>query len=203
MVDKRKKKEIEFKKNLIIDAAQKIFFDKGFDNATMVDIAEKAGYSKGAIYSYFDSKNEICFNIVNNYYERIYDLIKQIRKRKLTALEKLIKIKEEFIANFVNDSDFVKIFNSFKHHKHLCKQTTKEIKKNNLLNSKIYDLVKEVISEGVKDESLKPNLDKHKLSRIFWNPESCLICELKSKDVNKYDYLYDLVIESIKNKSKQ
>lgn len=43
----------------IMEAAQELFFKKGFDNVSMRAIASKIGYSPGAIYRYFENKKEI------------------------------------------------------------------------------------------------------------------------------------------------
>jgi hypothetical protein len=44
---------------LILDVATRLFIEKGFDKTSMRDIAKEAKLSKGAIYHYFASKNEI------------------------------------------------------------------------------------------------------------------------------------------------
>jgi AcrR family transcriptional regulator len=46
-------------KKRIIDAAYKIFYKKGYNSSTMNDIAEEVGVSKGSLYSYFKSKEEL------------------------------------------------------------------------------------------------------------------------------------------------
>lgn len=46
-------------KNNILNAAGEVFAQKGYDAATMQDITEKCGLSKGAIYHHFKSKEEI------------------------------------------------------------------------------------------------------------------------------------------------
>ncbi|MGD2131718.1 MAG: TetR/AcrR family transcriptional regulator [Maricaulaceae bacterium] len=43
----------------ILDAALKVFTDKGFSAARMDDVAKAAGLSKGAVYLYFDSKETL------------------------------------------------------------------------------------------------------------------------------------------------
>jgi AcrR family transcriptional regulator len=55
------KKEVvsEFRSLEIIEAARTVFAAKGFNNATMDDIAEAAGVAKGTVYLYFPSKREI------------------------------------------------------------------------------------------------------------------------------------------------
>ena len=46
-------------KNEIVDAAERLFFSKGYDNSAMDEIAKEAGYTKRTLYSYFTSKEEI------------------------------------------------------------------------------------------------------------------------------------------------
>ena len=48
-------------------AASKVFNEKGYLQTTMKDIAVTAQMSKGGIFHYFTSKNEILFFILNNY----------------------------------------------------------------------------------------------------------------------------------------
>jgi AcrR family transcriptional regulator len=43
----------------ILDAANKVFAEKGYHEATMDDIAKRLGVSKGAIYLYFPSKEDL------------------------------------------------------------------------------------------------------------------------------------------------
>jgi AcrR family transcriptional regulator len=46
-------------KKRIIDAAYKIFYKNGYHSSTMNDVAKEVGVSKGSLYSYFRSKEEI------------------------------------------------------------------------------------------------------------------------------------------------
>jgi len=55
----RREQYIEERHNQILDAAVEIFGNKGLDVATMDDIAQAVGISKGTIYLYFKSKDEI------------------------------------------------------------------------------------------------------------------------------------------------
>lgn len=48
----------------ILDAAMKVFAEKGFDHATIRDIAKTAGIADGTIYNYFDNKKELLIGII-------------------------------------------------------------------------------------------------------------------------------------------
>ncbi len=53
----------------ILNAAAKLFVTKGYDNASVDEIAREAGLSKGSIYWYFKSKLEILFELTDRYVE--------------------------------------------------------------------------------------------------------------------------------------
>lgn len=58
-VANRKQREKEEMRSLILDAARKIFLEKGYDQASIRNIAEQIEYSPGTIYLYFKEKDEI------------------------------------------------------------------------------------------------------------------------------------------------
>lgn len=47
------------KRRQIVDGARAVFFASGFDGASMNDIARAAGVSKGTLYAYFESKEDL------------------------------------------------------------------------------------------------------------------------------------------------
>jgi AcrR family transcriptional regulator len=55
----------ETKKELILDVARKEFLDKGFRDASLREIAQKAKGTTGTIYTYFENKDKIFRNLVN------------------------------------------------------------------------------------------------------------------------------------------
>jgi len=49
---------------LILDAALELFSEKGYQNVTMQEIAQKAEFSVGALYSFFESKEQLYESLV-------------------------------------------------------------------------------------------------------------------------------------------
>lgn len=58
MARKTKENALETR-NQLLDAAEKVFFDKGFGQTSLIDIAEAAGLSRGAIYWHFKNKTDL------------------------------------------------------------------------------------------------------------------------------------------------
>ena len=57
-------KTSEERKNEILDVAEQLFAEKGFDNASTNDIINKIGIARGTLYHHFSSKEEILDAIV-------------------------------------------------------------------------------------------------------------------------------------------
>ena len=55
----------------LIEAAQKIFTKKGYVASSVEDIAEAAGYTRGAFYSNFSSKSELLMELLQRDHERM------------------------------------------------------------------------------------------------------------------------------------
>src|ERR1044072_5220361 len=58
---------------LLLDAAEDFFAEKGFTPATLDDIAHAAGYTKGAIYKHFATKEDLFLAVSDRYWRRYFD----------------------------------------------------------------------------------------------------------------------------------
>ncbi|MBQ3425020.1 MAG: TetR/AcrR family transcriptional regulator, partial [Clostridia bacterium] len=52
-------KKGEIRREQILDAAEKLFFEKGYDRTSVQDILDALGMSKGGFYHYFDAKDSV------------------------------------------------------------------------------------------------------------------------------------------------
>ncbi len=59
----------------LLEAASETFLEKGFLDSTLDDIARRAGLSKGAVYSNFESKQEIIRLLLERRLERMREVI--------------------------------------------------------------------------------------------------------------------------------
>lgn len=66
------------KESIIIDAAEKVFMQHGYDNTKMEDIAKELGMSKGTIYFYMGSKENLYMAITHRGMQRLIDEYHQI-----------------------------------------------------------------------------------------------------------------------------
>ena len=55
------------RKNQILEAAFKVFINKGYSKTTMDDIVKVSGLSKGALYHYYNSKKDLFLSLIDHW----------------------------------------------------------------------------------------------------------------------------------------
>jgi len=79
----------EERRNQILDAATEVFTQKGFQKARMDDIVERAKLSKGTLYWYFKSKDEIILGIFDRIFGDDLPVLKLLAEENQPAMERL------------------------------------------------------------------------------------------------------------------
>jgi len=77
-------------RELMIDAARRVFARKGIERTTMNDIAAASKKGRRTLYMYFKSKDEISTIVIENEMERLYEMLETVEKKNLPADEKLM-----------------------------------------------------------------------------------------------------------------
>lgn len=107
----RKIKDPEERKNEIIDAAEELFAERGYDSTSVDDIANKVGVSHGLFYHYFDSKASVVDAIVMRLADEIGENIRMIVETPgLTALEKFRRMMLESLESKKSKKYLIKLF---------------------------------------------------------------------------------------------
>lgn len=77
----------EERKAQIINAAEDVFTKKGFDEARMDDIAEKTGLSKGTLYLYYKSKDDLIIAILDRIFQREFKALEKLDLSEISATD--------------------------------------------------------------------------------------------------------------------
>jgi AcrR family transcriptional regulator len=83
----------------ILDAAEKLFSRKGYYDTSMDEIVSESGFSKGAIYGYFRSKEDLFLALQEKQQASGFEEIKSMFSPKETARSKLEKLLEIVFAS--------------------------------------------------------------------------------------------------------
>jgi AcrR family transcriptional regulator len=175
MSDARVKKEKavrETKNNLILDAALKVFSNRGFHDTRLEDIASAAGFSKASLYNYYEDKEDIFLSLAIREYVRLSEILKGIieatgsfeeRLRRLVGA--IFKVFGDHFAIFLTISNFrtVNILNL----ERLSEQHEKRASMFKSLHDKISDLLISLIASGRKSGEIYCSVDDTVLARYI------------------------------------
>ena len=68
-----RQRRVEHTRNLLLDAAEEVVARQGFGSAALEVIADAAGYTRGAIYSHFGTKEELFLAVMERQLQRFLD----------------------------------------------------------------------------------------------------------------------------------
>jgi TetR/AcrR family transcriptional regulator len=88
----------------IIEAAEIVFHEKGFDGARMQEIADKASINKGLLHYYFKSKDALFDAIFNMAIKKMSGSINSILKMDITLEEKINLIIDSYMNLLLRNS---------------------------------------------------------------------------------------------------
>ena len=88
----RKERETQLRRNIIIEAAEKLFLNQGYENTSMDEIAHASEFSKGTLYNYFNSKEDLYLAIAKKAYEILIELTKKFTQNKELGMPQIKQI---------------------------------------------------------------------------------------------------------------
>ena len=84
----------EERKDQIMNAAEDVFTQKGFSNARMDDIAKKTGLSKGTLYLYYKSKDDLIIAILDRIFQREFRVFENLDLASMSATDAIWNFTE-------------------------------------------------------------------------------------------------------------
>jgi AcrR family transcriptional regulator len=138
----------------IIEAAARVFAQRGFHGATTQDIADVLGIRQASLYYYFPSKEGalelVCLQGVAGY----YDVAKAIASGPGSAAHKLRRLIKSHLAPLADRSDFVQVF--LNERQHLPTESRRRVGKWSRGLERVFQ---DVLREGVRRGEFRPDLD--------------------------------------------
>ncbi|MCX2573761.1 TetR/AcrR family transcriptional regulator [Pedobacter sandarakinus] len=97
------------KRQSILDAAEKLFCETGYEGTSTRQIAKESGANMAMINYYFGSKEGVFIEIMNNRIAGFSSQLKIINEDKISSLEKLHKVIEGYANRIFTNISFHKM----------------------------------------------------------------------------------------------
>ncbi|SHE95724.1 transcriptional regulator, TetR family [Marinitoga hydrogenitolerans DSM 16785] len=156
------------KKKKIMDIAKNIFFEKGYENTTMNEIARTANMAKGTLYLYFSSKKDLFFSLVYEGLEILENLIKSKIKSSKTGLEKVLDMGRVYIQFYREYPEYYSFIIKYESEKADLDANEPLVINSYEKSEEIYDILRLLILKGINDGSIREDIDVNKIAMILW-----------------------------------
>ena len=159
-VESRRTAERKLRQQLVIDAARKVFSEKGVENTTMEDIAERAGYTRRTLYAYFRNRDEISLLILLEDLSARWGYQKEAMAHVAGGLGKILAWAAAFYA-YVRENPHALRLQAYWDFRgvdpdRICPGIFSAFK---AVNDELADGLREIFRMGIEDGSLRPGLD--------------------------------------------
>lgn len=193
----------KIRKEQILRAAERIFAQKGFQDATISDVAREAKVSEPTIYEYFPSKEELLFSIPGETVIRAKERFEFILKFLRGAANKMRSIIYQFLWFYDTNPDYASVSML------ILKQNRK------FLETEAYEDVREyfriilnIIEEGIANGEFRADINPYLVrSAVLGTIEHMVIRRVllgKPENLVEYtDQLADLIIGGISARNEE
>lgn len=167
-VAERKEREKQQRREEIINAAEEVFFSKGFDNSTMDDIAEKAELSKGTLYIYFKSKEDLHMAVAHKAVAMLSAEAAGIEFGEGNALEKLVLLGRstiEFSRKFPDQMKSIIFLEGFEMQQ--LSFSPSEFQ-NVIYSESPVGMVVRIVEQGVKEQLIRSDIPPLVIAHTLW-----------------------------------
>lgn len=170
----RRERERLARREEILQAATRVFADKGFDAASMDEIAQRAEFSKGSVYAYFGSKEDLFISLVENEIDKLLEIVNSCVERPADHIQAVEKLVRDTLVYLGENSAFLRIFSperasmSKERHPELTERIMPKLQE-------LIGLISECLKEGMREGVIRkvdPTLAAHML---FGMVHACIV----------------------------
>lgn len=183
-IQERKEREKEHRREEIVEAAQRVFFEKGLQAATMDEIAEAAELSKGTIYLYYKSKEDLYLAVMLRGLQILYNMLSAAISTEEPTMKKIATLLELYYRFFIESKNYFRMLNFFENqqfHKQVSEQMLQHCAQQ---EQKLWDLAIGLIERGISEGVIRKNLKPMEIVTILWSSANAIMLRI--------DYQHDV-----------
>lgn len=171
----RKEKEKLQRRNAILRAAGALFSEKGYQNATVEEIAEAADLSKGTVYLYFTSKDELYVTVVLESFQMFDATLHRITESDLEIAEKGRALFLAFVDHCMNHNGYFHVAEYFLTENARRNLPPDLIEELSAHTARLLEYVAGLVAEGQDKGIIRSDMDPHTFAVVAWRTATGLI----------------------------
>ncbi len=174
-IPERREREKEHRREEILDAAEKVFFEKGLPQATMDEIAERAELSKGTLYLYYKSKEDLYLGVMCRGSAILYQMSEKATSTGEPTVKLIRNLGDAYYEFFKVHRNYFRMFYFFDSpglQSHVSEQMMTEC---GICAQEIWNLITALIQKGIEDGTFRKGLDPLEMGVILWSNSNAVM----------------------------
>ena len=177
-IQERKEREKEQRREEIVRAATVVFFEKGLQSATMEEIADAAELSKGTLYLYFKSKEDLYLAVTGVGFDLLNDMFKSMIDASPSTLEALERLGDTYYEFFTKHRNYFRMFQYFQNpglHKQVSSEMLEACESH---NQRTWGTVVALLERGQQEGLLRSDLTSSEMAVALWSSANALMQQI-------------------------
>lgn len=154
-------------RNRILEAARKLFLEKGFEAANLDEVAQRAGVAKGTIYRYFDSKAELYVEVLVWNGDAFVERMRQTLDPALSPPEQILETGRFYVRHYAEHPEYFRIFWAVENQRMIGELPEPLLEVVWDLWKRCLAIAVEIIENGVKSGVFRP-CDPWETASLLW-----------------------------------
>ena len=177
-IHERKERERDRRREEILDAAQKIFFEKGLHSATMDEISEVAELSKATIYLHFISKEDLYLAVTMRGLKLLYGAFSGVIADGSTIVRTLHNMKTALVEFFNTHRNYVRMLGFFQTPQ-FHKQVSEAMRSTCSIESdKNWEQIISLFTRGISEKKIRADISPAEMAIVIWSNVTSLMMRL-------------------------
>jgi TetR/AcrR family transcriptional regulator, fatty acid metabolism regulator protein len=145
----------------ILEAAVKVFAEKGFHASRVGDVAEEAGIAYGLVYHYFESKEDLLETIFRTTWTEMLARVHEVEEAKIPAAEAVRQVTALILRTWRRDPDLVRVL-------------VREVTRNQHVQQEVEEItsameaLERIVRKGQESGEFRSDLDARLAAAIFY-----------------------------------
>jgi AcrR family transcriptional regulator len=177
-IHERKEREKERRREEILDAAQRVFVEKGLTTATVDDIVAAAELSKGTLYLYFESKEDIYIALMLRGIRLLYSTFNEIIFGEASVVKILYRMEKAYVEFFNNQRHYFRMLDSA-YRPNVHKEVSEEMRGAYTAESrKNWEQIIELFNRGVREKKIRDDINPIDMAIMIWSNATSLMTRI-------------------------
>ena len=164
----RKEREKQMRRDTIVRAAEAVFFEKGLRAATLDEVAEKAEVSKGTIYLYFPSKEDLYCALITRGLRLLLTAFREAKPEEVDPGQALDRLGAAYLEFSRRQSYLFRMLSAIESPAITDKVSPSVFTELEEASNSVLGYVATFVQKGIDDGTFRREVSAHEAVVLFW-----------------------------------